>query len=204
MSGRWKPTVKRNGNVGERRLCTTSVSPPQHIGADEIHSVNVSAASPLSVVSQHRALYRSDTDIHEPAIPTLYKKELPNDPYNTHAYDGQIPQETYDKFRKVLQTNDVPSFQTCAAEAKMYIETDDIKAPSEKQRVLQGIAAFERINPIDPVNNLNCHDTFRVAWFLCRNDSSMRDLFYLMQDDMIRTSGTCAQGRSIRMMSLIY
>ena len=63
--------------------------------------------------------------------------------------------------------------------------------------------AFRNLAPEDATNGVNVQDAFRLAWHLVREDRDLRQLFYLNLDDMIRTHGTCQQGRSARMLQIV-
>lgn len=121
-----------------------------------------------------------------------------------HTYDGKCNPDTILVVRRIAALESTVVFDVAAAEVHARIEVDGVDPPIEIGNIAPAIAAYRDLHPIDDVNGgVDVRDAFRVAWSWCRNDRDLCQLFLLNLDDMIRTNGTCQQGRSTRMLQLV-
>ena len=117
------------------------------------------------------------------------------DPLEVHSYDGLCDPAAVAAAQNVLAH---PPFDAVLQEVRACASADAAVGSIEL-----ALAAYRDLTPRDPRNDVDANDAFRLAWSLVREDEGLRQLFYLNLDDMIRTNGTCVQGRSTRMLQLI-
>lgn len=104
---------------------------------------------------------------------------------NTHFYDG-----------KLTTPLSLPqlSLQQCLEEITL--------AGVGNATALQALTLFVDEAATDDLNNLNISTVLRVSW-QCVRDTELIPL-YLEQLSDIVTSGSCAQGRTTRLVQFIY
>lgn len=118
---------------------------------------------------------------------------------DVHTYDGKHDPRAV----RFAHVGPADSFDASMREVIDFLQREGVRPPSEMQRMRPALQAYALMDPVDPVNGVDAQRAFAVAWRLVRADCALRQLFYGQMDDMIRTSGTCAQGRTARMLQII-
>lgn len=120
---------------------------------------------------------------------------------DVHFYDGQMDPRAVAKVNGTPQT----SFDEVCKQVEEAIAKDGVDLPAELRHMQPALHAYRTLAPQDPTNGVNVQDAFCVAWSMVQkaDDRDLRQLFYLNLDDMIRTNGTCQQGRSSRMLQIV-
>lgn len=142
---------------------------------------------------------RPDATVRTASEPALTSRVL-----DVHFYDGRIDPKAVEAVNRGLQSV-ASSFDVAYQQVTDAIAQDGVDEPASLHHMQPALDAFRLLSPEDPSNGVNVQDAFRIAWHLVRakGDRDLRQIFFLNLDDMIRTHGTCQQGRSSRMLQIV-
>lgn len=125
---------------------------------------------------------------------------------NTHDYDGKW-KDQYNILKTLYFSDDLPSFPETIQEIRNDITTFNYgNFQSFKKNVIRCLQLFvngSNKENVDRSNEVIVEDVLRMVWNKVKTfDNDCRFIFYEQLSD-IATNGSCAEGRTTRLMQFL-